>query len=127
VATHQGKRVAEGQHRMQTWTDPFLGWTTIDGVPFYVRQLADHKASIDPEDLRRTSLVEYARVCGETFAKAQARTGDAAVLYGYAGRADKLDVAFAKLARTAADQIGRDWETVVAAVKRGELTVVESE
>jgi uncharacterized protein (DUF2252 family) len=125
VASHQGKRVAEGQHRMQTWADPFLGWTTIDGVPFYVRQLSDHKASIDPEDLRRTSLVEYARVCGETFAKAHARTGDAAVLYGYAGRSDKLDAALAKLACTGADQVTSDWELLVAAVRRGDLEVAD--
>ena len=124
---HQGRRVAEGQHRMQTWTDPFLGWTTIEDVPFYVRQLADHKAAIDPEDLRRASLVEYARVCGETFAKAHARSGDAAVLYGYAGRASKLDIAIGKLAGTAADQVAQDWEQLVAAIKRGDLEAVESE
>jgi len=127
TASHQGKRVASGQHRMQTWTDPFLGWTTIDGDPCYVRQLSDHKASIDPADLKRESLVEYARVCGETFAKAHARTGDAAVLYGYAGRGDKLDVALGKLAREGADQVTHDWETLVAAVKRGELEAVEVE
>jgi uncharacterized protein (DUF2252 family) len=127
VASHQGKRVAEGQHRMQTWADPFLGWTSIDDVPFYVRQLADHKASIDPSDLRRSSLVEYGRVCGETFAKAHARTGDAAVLYGYAGRADKLDVAISRAALVGADQTTHDWELVVAAVKRGELEAVETE
>ena len=121
TAAHQGKRVAEGQHRMQTWADPFLGWTTIDGDPFYVRQLADHKASIDPADLERRSLVEYARVCGETFAKAHARTGDAAVLFGYAGRADNLDRALAKLARAGADQVTQDWEALVAAISRGEI------
>ncbi len=65
VSQHNGKRVAEGQHRMQTVVDPFLGWTTIDGAPYYVRQLADHKAGIDPADLKRAALVEYARVCGE--------------------------------------------------------------
>jgi uncharacterized protein (DUF2252 family) len=127
ISAHQGKRVAEGQHRMQTWTDPFLGWTTIDNVPFYVRQLADHKASIDPEDLRRASLVEYARVCGETFAKAHARTADAAVLYGYAGRSDKLDGAIAKAARAGADQVHQDWEQLVAAIKRGEFETIEVE
>jgi uncharacterized protein (DUF2252 family) len=127
TASHQGKRVAAGQHRMQTWADPFLGWTTIDGDPCYVRQLSDHKASIDPDDLRRDSLVEYARVCGETFAKAHARTGDAAVLSGYAGRGDRLDVAFGKLACDGADQVTRDWETLVAAVKRGDLAVADVE
>lgn len=106
---------------MQTSTDPLLGWTTIDGVPFYVRQLSDHKASIDPADLKRSSLVEYARVCGETFAKAHGRTADAAVLYGYAGQADKLDRAIAQLAIQGADQVTSDWETLVRAIGKGEL------
>ena len=125
IAAHQGKRVAEGQHRMQTWTDPLLGWTEIDGAPFYVRQLSDHKASIDPADLRRSSLVEYARVCGETFAKAHARTGDAAVLYGYAGESEKLDKAFAKMALLGADQVTRDWQVMTAAVAKGDLAIQE--
>jgi uncharacterized protein (DUF2252 family) len=127
VAAHQGKRVAEGQHRMQTWVDPFLGWTTIDGAPCYVRQLSDHKASIDPSDLKRSSLVEYARVCGETFAKAHARTGDAAVLYGYAGQAEKLDRAIGKLAVAGADQVTADWELLVKAIGNGEIEAVELE
>jgi uncharacterized protein (DUF2252 family) len=127
VASHQGKRVAEGQHRMQTWTDPFLGWTSLDGVPCYVRQLADHKGAIDPEDLRRRSLVEYARVCGETFAKGHARTGDAAVLYGYAGDGDKLDRAIGDCALLAADATTRDWEQLRAAIDRGEVEAEELE
>jgi len=121
VSDHEGKRVAEGQHRMQTWTDPFLGWTNLDGVACYVRQLADHKASIDAEDLRRRSLVEYARVSGETFAKGHARTGDPAVLYGYAGDGDRLDAAFAISAKLAADQSTSDWEALVAAIKAGDM------
>jgi uncharacterized protein (DUF2252 family) len=127
VSTHQGKRVAEGQHRMQTWCDPFLGWTTLDGVPCYVRQLADHKASIDPEDLKRSSLVEYARVCGETFAKGHARTGDPAVLFGYAGDSEKLDRAIATAAVVAADQATADWEKLVAAIKKGDMEAAELE
>jgi uncharacterized protein (DUF2252 family) len=121
VSEHEGKRVAEGQHRMQTWTDPFLGWTTAFDRPFYVRQLSDHKASIDAEDLKRSALVEYARVAGEVFAKAHARTADAAVLYGYAGDAEKLDIAIADLAITGADQVTRDWQILVDAIKRGEI------
>jgi uncharacterized protein (DUF2252 family) len=127
VSSHHGKRVAEGQHRMQTWADPFLGWTTFDGVPCYVRQLADHKASIDVEDLRRRSLVEYARVCGETFAKGHARSSDAAVLYGYAGDGDRLDVAFAAAALVAADQATSDWERLKAAIAAGEVPSAELE
>jgi uncharacterized protein (DUF2252 family) len=127
VASHQGRRVAEGQHRMQTWTDPLLGWTSIGDVPFYVRQLSDHKASIDPADLRRSPLIEYARVCGETFAKAHGRTGDAAVLYGYAGQADKLDRALAALALRGADQVTGDWEALTAAIGRGDIEAKELE
>jgi uncharacterized protein (DUF2252 family) len=121
IASHDGRRVAEGQHRLQTWADPLLGWTSIAGIPFYVRQLSDHRASIDPADLKRGSLIEYARVCGETFAKAHARTGDAAILYGYAGDADKLDRATAELAIAGADQVTGDWEVLVAAIRRGQL------
>lgn len=118
---HQGRRVAEGAHKMQTSVDPFIGWTTIDDKPYYVRQLSDHKAAIDPADLKRASLTEYARVCGETFAKGHARTSDPAVLFGYAGLAEKLDKAIAKLAVTAADTVERDHEVLVAAIGRGEL------
>lgn len=124
VSRHDGKRVAEGQHRMQTWVDPFLGWTTIDGAPYYVRQLSDHKAAIDPADLRRSALTEYARVCGETFAKAHARTGDAAVLCGYAGEAEKLDRAFGALAVSGADQVTRDWEAMTSAIASGALPAI---
>jgi uncharacterized protein (DUF2252 family) len=125
IASHHGRRVAEGQHRLQTWADPLLGWTSIAGIPFYVRQLSDHKASIDPADLKRSSLIEYACVCGETFAKAHARTGDAAILYGYAGRSTKLDRAISELAVTGADQVTGDWEAFVAAIRRGQLEARE--
>ncbi len=60
-------------------------------------------------------------MCGETFAKGHARTGDPAVLYGYAGDAEKLDRAIAKLSVIGADQVTADWETLVGAIKRGEV------
>jgi uncharacterized protein (DUF2252 family) len=119
--THQGRRVAEGQHRMQTVADPFLGWTTIRGAPYLVRQLADHKASIDPQDLNGAALVDYALVCGEIFAKAHARTADAAVLYGYAGDAEKLDRALAEFAVLYADEATRDYEAFKKAIAAGTI------
>ncbi|HEX7702769.1 MAG TPA: DUF2252 domain-containing protein [Kofleriaceae bacterium] len=125
IAAHNGRRVAEGAHRMQTSVDPFIGWTTIDGKPYYVRQLADHKAAIDPTDLKRSSLTEYASVCGETFAKGHARTSDPAVLYGYAGEAAKLDRAIAKLALIAADQVTFDYELLVGAIDRHEIIAAD--
>jgi uncharacterized protein (DUF2252 family) len=119
ATAHQGRRVAEGQHRMQTVADPFLGWTTLGGADYLVRQLADHKASIDPEDLDGPTLADYALVCGEIFAKAHARTGDAAVLHGYAGDAEKLDRALAEFALLYADEATRDYETFKKAVAAG--------
>jgi uncharacterized protein (DUF2252 family) len=121
VTAHQGRRVAEGQHRMQTVADPFLGWTSVGGHDFLVRQLADHKASLDPGDLTGPTLVDYALVCGETFAKAHARTGDAAVLCGYAGDAEKLDVAIAEFALAYADVATRDYEAFSLAIKDGRV------
>ena len=37
---------------MQLQSDPFLGWTTMEGRDYLVRQLNDHKASIQVEDLK---------------------------------------------------------------------------
>ncbi len=118
---HEGRRVAEGQHRLQTLTDPLLGWTTIAGRPYLVRQLADHKASVNPEDLGGKALLEYALVCGETFAKAHARTGDPAALSGYAGRTSRLDRALARFALAYADETERDFSLFVKAIRRGRV------
>jgi uncharacterized protein (DUF2252 family) len=118
---HQGRRVAEGQHRMQSATDPLLGWTSIDGRDFIVRQLADHKAGLDPGDLRDEALVTYAVVSGEILAKAHARTGAAAAVAGYCGRSDRLDRAIAQFARAYADQTERDHARLLEAIKDREI------
>ena len=126
VGIHQGKRVAEGQHRCQTATDPFVGWTTIEGHDYLVRQLSDHKASLDPAELEGDVLIEYAQVCGETLAKAHARTGNAAALAGYGGKNDRLDRALAEFALTYASQTTQDHAALVAAIHCGQLTAAAS-
>ncbi len=107
---HQGQRVAEGQYCIQTVTDPFVGWTTMDGKHFLVRQLADHKASIDPTELGGDALVEYSVICGRMLAKAHARTGDAALIAGYCGESDKLDDPMVDFACAYADQTLKDFD-----------------
>jgi uncharacterized protein (DUF2252 family) len=119
--SNEGRRVAQGQQRMQTVTDPFLGWTTIDGRHYLVRQLADHKAAIDPAELKGQTLLEYATVCGKVLAKAHARTGNAAALYGYCGDAAKLDKAIGKFAVAYADQTTEDYEVFLKAIKAGKI------
>src|SRR5262249_6345942 len=82
---HQGQRVIQGQRMMQVQSDIMLGWTSISGADYLVRQLSDHKASISDEDLKGTGLIEYATTCSEVLAKGHARSGDPAVLAGYLG------------------------------------------
>jgi hypothetical protein len=116
--------VAEGQQKMQTVADPFLGYTTIDGRHFLARQLSDHKASINPTDLKGTALLEYALVCGELLAKGHARTGDAAAIAGYCGNSAKLDDALAKFAKLYADQTESDYEQFKKAIAKGRVRAV---
>ncbi len=123
---HEGRRVAEGQHRMQTLSDPFLGWTTIEGAHYVVRQLRDHKASIDPEDLTGEALQEYAAVAGEVLAKAHARTGDGAAIAGYCGTTGKLDEAMREFAIAYAEQTERDHEQLVKAIRRHKIRALRN-
>ena len=123
-AKHEGRRVAEGQQRMQTAADPFLGYTTIDGRHFLVRQLCDHKASINPANLKGRALLEYAVVCGELLAKGHARTGDAGAIAGYCGNSTKLDNALAKFAKLYADQTEADFEQFKKAIAKGRVRAV---
>ena len=121
---HQGRRVAEGQHRLQTVTDAFVGWTTMDGRDYLVRQLADHKAAIDPADLKGDALHEYGLVCGEVLAKAHARSGDAAAMAGYTGNSDRLDRALAAFALAYADQTTHDHAALLQAIHECRLEAV---
>jgi uncharacterized protein (DUF2252 family) len=125
VPAHDGRRVAEGQHRMQTQSDPLLGWTTIGKRQFLVRQLADHKARIDVTELSGQTLSEYAFVCGQALAKGHARTGDPIALASYCGRAEKLDRAITKFAFAYAEQTTRDHELLKRAVRSGRIKVAE--
>jgi uncharacterized protein (DUF2252 family) len=121
AAIHQGQRVAEGQRAMQWQSDPFLGWTTIASRDYLVRQLNDHKASVDLEELRGGGLCEYAALCGELLARGHARSGDVHLITGYLGAGssqDKFDLALAAFAEAYADQTEADWRTLVASRKR---------
>lgn len=123
VPRHQGQRVVEGQRLMQAQSDIFLGWTTMRGRDFLVRQLADHKAAVDPAHLRNRGLAEYARMCGEVLGKGHARSGDAAVLAGYCGKGTKLDRATARFAVDYAEQVESDYALFRKAVKSGRLKI----
>jgi len=107
---HNGQRVAEGQRAMQLQSDPFLGWTHIGSRQYLVRQLNDHKGSIELEDLAGGGLEAYGEVCGELLARGHARSGDPLVIAGYLGTGDGFAEALAKFGSAYADQTEKDWK-----------------
>jgi uncharacterized protein (DUF2252 family) len=117
--THQGHRVMDGQRAMQLTSDPFLGYTTIEGRDFLVRQLNDHKATLDIETLDAKSLLGYADLCGELFARGHARAGDPVTLAAYLGNNDRFDRALLTFARAYADKTEHDYDLFKHALNTG--------
>ena len=109
---NNGKRVADGQRAMQLQSDPFLGWTHIGSRQYLVRQLNDHKGSIDLDDLSGSGLTAFAEVCGELLARGHGRSSDPAVIAGYLGSGDRFADALGKFGLAYADQTEKDWETL---------------
>jgi uncharacterized protein (DUF2252 family) len=127
VAKHQGRRVAEGGRAMQMQSDIFLGWTSIAGRDYVVRQLRDHKAGIEADDLKGNGLLQYARLCGELLSKGHARSGDSCAIAGYLGNNDNFDQAMATFGIQYADQTVKDWEELRRAIRAGRIHAAKSE
>ncbi|UWZ85063.1 DUF2252 domain-containing protein [Occallatibacter riparius] len=108
---HQnGQRVAEGQRSMQVQSDPFLGWTHMGARDYLVRQLNDHKSSVELEDLAGDGLAAFAQVCGELLARSHARAGDPLAISGYLGGGAGFAEALAEFGEAYADQTEKDWQ-----------------
>jgi uncharacterized protein (DUF2252 family) len=116
---HNGQRVAEGQRAMQMQSDPFLGWTHFGGRDYLVRQLNDHKAAIDLEDLADGGLVAYAELCGELLARGHAHSGDPQTIAGYLGSGNSFAEALGKFGGHYADQTEKDWKELKRSGKAG--------
>ncbi len=119
---HQGRRAADGQRALQLSSDPFLGYTSIPDDKrkrrdYLVRQLNDHKASLDLTSLDTDSLLGYADLCGEIFAHGHARAGDPVVLSAYLGSSDRFDHALLRFAEAYADKTERDWALLKKSIK----------
>jgi uncharacterized protein (DUF2252 family) len=114
---HQGERVVEGQRMLQAASDIFLGWTEdVDsGRQFYVRQLKNRRLGSVGELVEEDALHDYVRICGRTLARAHARTGDPAMIAGYAGKSGALEDAIATFAMAYADRTVADHARLVAA------------
>jgi uncharacterized protein (DUF2252 family) len=123
---HQGERVVRGQRMMQSSSDIFLGWQEVEGFDaqtrhFYIRQLHDWKGSVDVELIKASGLKIYARMCGETLARAHARSGDRVAIAAYLGKSNRFDQAIADFSAAYADQNDKDYAAFVAAVASGRL------
>jgi len=117
-----GQRVVVGQRFMQSASDIFLGWTRGPrGRDFYVRQLRDMKVAPEVELHTPQFMRTYAQLCGLALARAHDKAGDAATIAGYLGSTDKFDEAMGDYAVAYADQVERDYETFVKAIRNGRL------
>jgi uncharacterized protein (DUF2252 family) len=117
---NHGQRVVEGKRLIQTATDIFVGWTSVQGMDFYVRQFRDMKVIPDSERIA-PRLVEFAEACGSVLARAHARTGDAQAIASYIGKGAGFDESMAAFARTYADQNCRDHREFARAVADGTI------
>ncbi len=125
VHPHQGRRAAEGQRAMQPISDLLLGWTTIGRHHYLVRQLNDHKGSIDLQKLGGVGLKSLAMVAGELLARGHARSGDACAIRGYCGSGVKMAKALRDFAYEYADQTEADYGAFVAVIKSGKIKVAK--
>ncbi|MEV0474474.1 DUF2252 domain-containing protein [Streptomyces prunicolor] len=118
---HEGRRVVLGQKRMQVVSDILLGWTTVDGLPFQVRQFRNRKGSVDPAALAADQIDDYGRMTGALLARAHAHSADPRLVAGYCGKKDELDEATATFAVAYADRTEADHAELVGAVRAGRI------
>lgn len=122
--SNNGERVVMGQKLMQSASDIFLGWGRgPTGNDFYVRQLRDQKFSFDLATMTQSGFVSYAKLCGQTLARAHAKSGKAPEISGYVGSGTNLDDAISDYAMTYADQVEKDYAAFRAAVRSGRFPI----
>lgn len=125
---NNGERIVVGCQLMQSASDLFLGWTTgLLGRQFYVRQLRDMKIKAPVEVFTPRMMKEYALHTGWVLARAHARSGEPAKISGYLGKSDKFDEAIADFSVAYANQTERDHGVLMAAVRRGDLEIMQED
>jgi uncharacterized protein (DUF2252 family) len=118
---HEGRRVVLGQKRMQVVSDILLGWTSVEGRPFQVRQFRNRKGSVDPAALAADQIDDYGRMTGALLARAHSHSADPRLVAGYCGKGEELDEAIADFAVAYADRTEADHADLVTAVRAGRV------
>ncbi|MFE0383323.1 DUF2252 family protein [Streptomyces bungoensis] len=120
-ANTQPGGVFAGQSHLCAVVDGLLGWTTVDGRPFQVRQFRNRKGSVDPAALAADQIDDYGRMTGALLARAHAHSADPRLIAGYCGKNEELDEAVAAFAVTYADRTEADHAELVAGVRAGRI------
>ena len=121
-----GERVVQGQRLMQASSDIFLGWTKGARTgDLYWRQLRDMKGSATVEGMVPESLTFYAQICGQTLARAHARSGDPVAMAAYLGKKDRFDQSIVEFSERYADRNDQDYQLFRDAIGSGRLEAVE--
>ncbi|MEU0050136.1 DUF2252 domain-containing protein [Streptomyces sp. NPDC006309] len=118
---HEGRRVVLGQKRMQVVSDVLLGWTTVEGRPYQVRQFRNRKGSVDPAALAADQVDDYGRMTGALLARAHSHSTDPRLIAGYCGKNEELDEAVAGFAVAYADRTETDHADLVAGIRAGRI------
>jgi uncharacterized protein (DUF2252 family) len=113
-----GARVISGKRLVQSATDIFVGWGSLYGKDYYVRQFRDMKI-IPTTELIAPRLVEFATACGKALARAHARTGDPVAIDSYIGKGPRFAAELGRFAQLYADQNERDHAQLRMAVADG--------
>lgn len=123
---HEGRRVVLGQKRMQVVSDILLGWTSLEGRPYQVRQFRNRKGSVDPAALAAGQIDDYGRMTGALLARAHAHSADPRLIAAYCGKGDELDVAVAAFAVAYADRTEADHAELMTAIRAGRIAAEQN-
>lgn len=124
---NQGERVVFGQRLIQGSPDIFLGFGKVEDMDFYIRQLRDMKGGFDlePGKMNTKQLAQYTALCGHALALAHAKSGSAPIIAGFLGKSEAFAHCMVDYASAYAQQNEADYETFLAAIKKGTLAVAE--
>ncbi len=79
------------------------------------------KGSVDVATLRPPGLGFYGGICGQSLARAHARSGDSVAITAYLGTSDTFDAAVADFSEAYADQNDRDYAAFKKAIADGAI------
>jgi uncharacterized protein (DUF2252 family) len=117
---NSGERVIHGKRMLQSATDIFVGWGSLHGRDYYIRQFRDMKI-VPTTELIAPRLAEFATACGGALARAHARTGDPVAIDSYIGKNSTFTAEIGRFARRYADQNDKDHAHLVKAIADGTI------